>query len=105
MGPQSHLPTVLPAAGEVHVAPAVVSVQGFSFTPVVTPEIFCELTVTLPEPSVATEATYLLVADADSQPHAFALGREPVADWTTSVIVVRQADAANTTSDILARRV
>lgn len=61
-----------------------------------------------PLPNVVTATTYLLwlVPGVDSQPQEPANGRAvDVVDWTTSVMVVRQADAASTTSEILARLV
>lgn len=67
---------------------------------------FREVTVTTPAALVATEATNLEVAEADSQPQALAAGSEAVGlDCTTSVMVVRQAEAASITSDTWARTV
>lgn len=55
---------------------------------------------------VAIFFTYLDVDVDDSQPQPPPAGKEAaLLDWTVSVMLVRQADAANTTSDILARLV
>lgn len=67
-----------------------------------------EVTVITPVFDVAIELTYLVGADVDatSQPHPFAAGRlAPVLACTVSVIEVRHADAAKTTSEIFARTV
>lgn len=62
--------------------------------------------VTLMRPAsvVLIERTYCDVAEVDSQPQAPAAG-SAVEDCTTSVMVVRQADAANISSEFLARTV
>src|SRR4051794_10113132 len=63
-------------------------------------------TVMRPSLSVKTRFTYLEGAVVvDSQPQVFAVIEGFVADWYTSVIVVRQADAARMISDIFARLV
>ena len=55
---------------------------------------------------VETFATYFDVDVEDSQPQPPPAGKEAaLLDWTVSVMLVRQADAARTTSDILARLV
>lgn len=59
--------------------------------------------VTLRTYLVALEAALLVVLD--SQPHALAAGKPEVEDCTLSVMEVRQAEAANTTSAIFARAV
>lgn len=64
--------------------------------------MFWLTTVITPLPSVETDATYCDVAVEDSQPHSLAIGSE-VEDWITSVMVVRQAEAAKITSEFLAR--
>lgn len=69
--------------------------------PVIPVPRFRLVTVIRPVASTATEATYLLVALVDSHPQAPAAGKLE-ADWKASLTVVRQADAANTTSDTLA---
>src|SRR5258708_6965311 len=64
------------------------------------------VTVITPTALVATDSTYFEVWVAvDSQPQALAATcvSEPV--WYTSEIVVRQAEAASTTSDSFARLV
>lgn len=58
------------------------------------------VTVILPSLPVEMLETYLLEPD-DSQPQSFSAGKEELV-WMTSVTVVRHADAANTTSAILA---
>lgn len=49
---------------------------GDNKTPVVTPVMFCGITVMTPAALVATDKTYLDVALADSQPHALAAGKD-----------------------------
>ncbi len=58
-------------------------------------------TVILPSAEVETEATYLLVWVADSQPQFWAPGAV-VAVWYTSEIVVRHCEAASTASETFA---
>ena len=68
------------------------------------------VTLIIPAASVTTAATYLVVALAlevpapASQPQPFAPGGDDaLPDWYSSVIEVRQAEAAKTTSDNFAR--
>lgn len=62
----------------------------------------CAVTVITPASLVSTLATYFEGDEADSQPHSLAAGIEPGAVWTTSVIAVRQVDAARISSETLA---
>lgn len=63
------------------VAVAVAAVQGLSWmAPVIEEPRFWLVTVIMPAASVATVATYLLLAVVDSHPHAPAAGRAE-ADW------------------------
>lgn len=79
--------------------------QGFiCIAPVIEEPKFWDVTVITPVPTVATEATYLLVEEADSQPHGFvalAAGNTVVV-WTASVIEVRQVEAAKIISETFA---
>lgn len=86
------------------VAVDVATLHGFNCTiPSIPVPKFCDVTVTTPVvAAVATLATYLLVAEADSQPQVFAVAGNTFAVWNTSEIVVRQAEAARITSEAFA---
>ena len=106
VGPHSQPPTATPTPGEVQVPKvvlaAVAAVQGLSWmAPRIPVPRFWLVTVIRPVPSTATVATYLLLVVDDSHPQAPATGKLD-ADWKASLTVVRQADAANTTSETLA---
>ena len=68
----------------------------------VSPNASDALTVITPRALVETEATYFEGEEVCSQPQLSAVGRDPVDVCTTSVIVVRHAEAARINSDILA---
>lgn len=64
---------------------------------------FCAVIVTTPVvAAVEMEATYLLVDDVDSQPHPSTAAGSTVVVCTASVMAVRHAEPASTTSDTLA---
>ena len=104
-GPQIHVATRPPAVGAAHVPKVVAPLleQGAILTePSLPVPRFCEVIVTMPAASVAIDATYLLAGLVLSQPQAPAPGNVPVVDCTDSVIDVRQAEPARTTSETLA---
>lgn len=104
-GPQIHVATRPANVGAVQV-PKVVAVlllQGASLTvPSLPAPRFCDVMVTMPAASVAIDATYLLAGLVLSQPQAPAAGNALVEDCTVSVIEVRHAEPAKTTSETLA---
>jgi hypothetical protein len=108
VGPQSHIwITLPPAVGNVQLAKVVASLfeQPLSWIePDALPPKFWVNTVTMPAPVVVTLATYLLVAEALSQPQGLvAVVAGSVGEvWTASLIEVRQVEAARITSDTLA---
>ena len=108
VGPQSHIwITLPPAVGNVQSLKVVALLfeQPLSWIePVAVPPKFWVVTVTMPAPVVATLATYLLVAEALSQPQGLAaeVAGSVGAVWTASLIEVRQVEAARITSDTLA---
>lgn len=106
VGPQIHVATWSPTVGAVQLAnvEALTFEHGAMRTSTWWPSAAAfAVTVTMPVVAVvSTLSTYLLVCTDDSQPQAFATGRVPAEDWKTSVIVVRQAEAASTTSEAFA---
>ena len=68
VGAQTHFETTPPATG-VTQAPVLAFEQGVRLTPVVTPAMFCGITVIMPAAVVAMLRTYLLAAEVLSQPH------------------------------------
>lgn len=93
-------PAVTGAAAHSAKVVAVVTAQGAKLIALlVVPRavIFCATTVMTPVALVVTLATYFVLADAVSQPQLLAVGNI-VEDCTTSVIDVRQEEAASITS-------
>lgn len=104
-GPQTHIMTGEPATGAVQVANvvAVETLHGAIRTVPFAAPRFCAVMVTTPVvAAVAIEATYLLVDEADSQPQPLATAGSTVVVCTVSVMAVRQAEPASTTSETLA---
>lgn len=109
-GPQTHMATVPPAVGAVQVANVVALelLHGASLmVPAAAPRAAVPVTVTIPVvPAVPIVLTYFDPEPAvTSQPHVLSAEGKVVADWTVSVMVVRHADAASTTSETFALRV
>lgn len=104
--PQRHAATEPPAVGAVKLLE--LDDGASEMTPVASPPTFCTVTVMTPAVLTATADTYLVwLPDAalTSQPQVE--GSEPpeAVDCTTSVTVVRQAEAAKMASEMRALRV
>lgn len=102
--PQRQTATVPPATGAVVIAVSAHGVKVTTFPSMLASLklLAATLTVIFPSELVVTVSTYFVPdPEVTSQPQDPPAG-SAVEDWIVSVIVVRQADAARITSDILA---